>query len=68
MQPSLQHPVPAHPQGWSDYLQLIPGIAQHSWDTWDELPIEAGILLKRDCICIPPELLDRTLTDLHGTN
>ena len=53
-------------RGWSDNLQLIPRIKWHYWGPWDELSIEASILLKGDYICIPPELLDRTLADLHG--
>ena len=47
---------------------LVPRIAQHYWGTWDELSIEASILLKGDHICTPPELLNRTLADLHSTH
>ena len=39
--------------------------AQHFWGTRDELSIESG-LLKGTRVCVPPELLDHTLADLHG--
>ena len=32
------------------------------------MSIEACILLKGDCICIPPELIERTPADLLGTH
>ena len=53
-------------KGWPNYLKKVLRIAQHFWSTWDELSIEDGILLKADHICIPPELFDRTLADLHN--
>ena len=53
---------------WSDCLLLVPRITWHYWDAWDELSIEASILLKGDHVYIPPELLDRTLADLHSTH
>ena len=31
----------------------------------DELTIDEGLLLKRNCICIPPEVYDRPLHELH---
>ena len=54
--------------GWPDRIQEVLRIACHFWDTWDELTIENGILLKRDRVCIPPELYERMLSDLHGNH
>ena len=51
--------------GWHDYLKQVPRIAQHFWGTWDELSVEAGILLKGNCVYVPQELLNCTLPDLH---
>ena len=34
----------------------------------DELSIDTGLLLKGTKVCIPPELLKRTLADLHGAH
>ena len=55
-------------RGWPDCLRLVLRIAQHYWGAWDELSLEAGILVLGDCICIPPELLNRTLADLHSAH
>ena len=55
-------------RGWPDCLRLVLRIAWHYWGTWNELSLEANIVLKGNCICIPPELLDRTLADLHSTH
>ena len=55
-------------RGWPDYVQDIPHVARHFWGTRDELSIEYGLLLKGTMVCIPPELLKRTLADLHGAH
>ena len=41
---------------------------RHFWEFWDELVINSGLLLRGTRVCIPPELLDYTLTDMHGTH
>ena len=55
-------------RGWPDQVQDIPCIARHFWGTRDELTIDNGLLRKRTSACIPPELLERTLADLHGAH
>ena len=54
--------------GWPDRVHEVPRIARQFWGTCDELTIENGILLKGDRVCIPPELYDRMLSDLHGNH
>ena len=54
--------------GWLNRSQEIPRIACHFWGTWEELTVENGILLKGDRVCIPPELYERMLSDLHGNH
>ena len=54
--------------GWPDCLQLVLRVTQHYWCTQEELSIEAGIILKGDCICFPPEILDRMLAEIHGAH
>ena len=44
--------------GWSNRTQEVLRIACHFWGTRDELTIKNGILLKRDRVCIPPELYE----------
>ena len=51
--------------GWPDRFSKVPKIARQFWGARDELSIEGGILLKGDCICIPSELYDRSLNELH---
>ena len=55
-------------RGWPKHLKQVLRIAQHFWGTQDELSIKASILLKDDQVCIPSELLNCTLADLHGTH
>ena len=55
-------------RGWSDHIQDVPHVAQHLWGTGDELSIDTGLLLKGTRVCIPPELLNRALADLHGAH
>ena len=50
---------------WPDKISKVPRIARHFWGARDELTIEEGTLLKEDCICIPPELYDGSLNELH---
>ena len=54
--------------GWPDRISEVPRIARQLWGARDELTIEEDILLKGDCICIPPELYDRSLNELHDTH
>ena len=42
-------------------------LACHFWCLRDELTIKDGVLLKGNRVCIPPELHDRTLYDLHDS-
>ena len=46
----------------------VPHIAHHLWGTRDELTIENGVLLKGDSVCIPTELYERMLSDLHNNH
>ena len=55
-------------QGWPDHIQKVPQVALHFWGTRDELSTDSGLLLKGTMVCIPLELLDRTLADLHGAH
>ena len=55
-------------RGWPDHVQDVPRIARHFWGARDELSIDQGLLLKGTRVCIPPELLKRTLADLHGAH
>ena len=54
--------------GWPDRVHEVPRIARQFWGTRDELTVENGILLKGDRVCIPPELYERMLSDLHGNH
>ena len=49
----------------SQWLDEVPCIARQYWATRDELSVENGLLIKGDRICIPPELYQRMLHDLH---
>ena len=53
------------PNGWPEHIHRIPYITCHFRGTRDQLTVENGILLKASRICIPPELYDRTLGELH---
>ena len=55
-------------RGWPDHIQEVPHVAQHFWGARDELSIDSGLLLKGTEVCILPELLNRTLADLHGAH
>ena len=50
---------------WPDRINEIPRISRQFLGATDELFIEEGILLKGDCVCIPPKLYDRSLNELH---
>ena len=54
--------------GWPNRIQDVPHLARHFWSLRDELMIEDGVLMKGNRICIPPELHDRTLYDLHDSH
>ena len=54
--------------GWPDRIQKVSRIACHFWVIWDVLTVKNGILLKGDRVCIPPELYERMLSDLHGNH
>ena len=51
--------------GWPENFRSVPCIARHFWSYCDQLSVENGVLIKSDRVCIPPELQDRTLYDLH---
>ena len=53
-------------RGRPKHRQQVPHIAKHSWGAWDELSIDASLLLKGTRVCIPPELLNHFLANLHG--
>ena len=55
-------------RGWPECRQQVPQIAIHLWGAQDELSIDVGLLLKGTRVCIPLELLDCTLEDLHGAH
>ena len=50
---------------WPDRISQVPRIARQFWGARDKLSIEEGLLMKGNCICIPPELYDRSLHKLH---
>ena len=52
--------------GWPENVRSVPHIAYHFWSYCDQLTVENGVLIKSDRVCIPPELQDRTLYDLHN--
>ena len=52
--------------GWPENFRSVPHIACHFWSYHDQLTVENGVLIKSDRVCIPPELQDRTLYDLHN--
>ena len=52
-------------QGWPGRAHEVPRIARQFWGMRDELSIEEGLLLKGTRICIPHELHNRFLHDLH---
>ena len=54
--------------GWLDCVQDVPHIARHFWGARDELSIDTGLLLKGTRVWVPPEVLKRTLADLHGAH
>ena len=51
--------------GWPTKFHEVPHIAHQYWGTRDELSVENGLLIKGDRICIPLELYERMLYDLH---
>ena len=53
-------------RGWPECRQQVLRIARHVWGAWDELSIEASLLLKATQVCVPQELLNCALVDLHG--
>ena len=46
----------------------VPCLEHHFWGTRDELTVEDGVLLKGNRICIPTELYDMALHELHGSH
>ena len=52
-------------RGWPKHQQEVPHIARHFWGVRDELSVDSSPLLKGTRVCIPQELLDHTLADLH---
>ena len=54
--------------GWPSKISKVPRIARQFWGARDELMIEDGVLLKGNCMCIPPELYNRSLHELHETH
>ena len=51
--------------GWPDRISKVPRIARQYLGARDKLSIEEGLLMKEDCICIPPELYIRSLHEMH---
>ena len=51
--------------GWPSRFHEVPHIACQYWGARDELTIDNSLLLKGERVCIPPELYQRTLHDLH---
>ena len=54
--------------GWPDKIQDVPHLAHHFWSLRDKLTIEDGVLSKGNRVCIPPEIHDMTLCDLHDSH
>ena len=55
-------------RGWLEHRKQVPWIVRHFCRTRDKLSIDTGLLLKGTRVCIPPELLNCTLADLHGVH
>ena len=55
-------------RGWPEWRQQVQWIAIHFLGTWDELSIDASLLLKGTRVYIPQGLLNCTLADLHGAH
>ena len=51
--------------GWPERISQVPRTARQFWRARDEPLIEEGLLMKGNHICIPPELYDRSLHELH---
>ena len=51
--------------GWPIRFNEVPCIAHQFWSARAELTIDNRLLLKRDRVCIPPELYQRMLSNLH---
>ena len=54
--------------GWPSKISKVPRITRQFWGARDELTIEDGVLLKGNHVCIPPELYNRSLHELHETH
>ena len=54
--------------GWPNRVCDVPHLAHQFWSLRDELTIKDGVLLKGNRVCIPPELHNRTLYDLHDSH
>ena len=54
--------------GWPNRVQDVPHLSRHFWSLRDELTIEDDVLMKGNRVCIPPELHDRSLYDLHDSH
>ena len=55
-------------RGWPKHRQQVLQITRHFWGFQDVLSIDGSLLLKGTKVCMPPELLDCTLNDLHGVH
>ena len=44
-------------RGWPEHIQQVPHITRPFWDTWDELSVDSGLLLKETRVCIPPRVI-----------
>ena len=53
--------------GWPENFRSVPHIAHHFWRYHDQfqLTVENGVLIKSDSVCIPPEMQDMTLYNVH---
>ena len=54
--------------GWPKHPHQVLRAIKIYWGTRAELLIEEGLLIKGNSMCIPPELYDRILTDLHESH
>ena len=54
--------------GWPNRIQDGPSLVCHFGAIRDTLTVEEGALLKGNGICIPPELHERTLYELHDSH
>ena len=55
-------------RGWPNHQQEVPHISRYFWGMRDKLSLDSYLLLEGTRVCIPSELLNCILADLHGAH